>query len=66
MIYLYLLLGLMFWMLFGAIAGANYDNMTDVHRKTHKKLTIHKKFLLFGIFSFFKKIRHKYICDKCL
>lgn len=43
----------------GVIIGSFYDNSK---KNEHN---VHVKFLLYGMLSFFKKIRHKYICDKC-
>lgn len=43
----------------GIISGNIYD---DHKKNTHP---VHDKFMLYGVLSFFKKIRHKYICDKC-
>jgi len=50
-----------FWLILGGFAGILYDCMSE--RENHDK--IHKKFFLFGLLSFFREVRHNYICDKC-
>lgn len=50
---------ILFQMFTRIIAGHIYDD--------HKKNVhfTHDAFMLYGILSFFKEIRHKYICNKC-
>jgi len=56
-----LLLIFIFWLVLGGFAGIICDDVSE--RTIHYK--IHKKFFLFGLSSFFKKVRHEFICDKC-
>jgi len=71
-----IILGIIFLnMVIGIIAGNIYDKQKpkinfpfdDILMLYGKKNIhyIHNAFAVFGIFSFSKKIRHKYIYDKC-